>query len=571
MKKLAILLLFLFTNTFAQSQNDTVVFDLDSSKGVVAYRCKYQIGDDSLWAETDYNDSSWQVIDRGFNPQDINQIWWYRKTVYINGNRDEFDFLSLYVRNPATAYQLYWDGSLIYKNGHVARNQTDEIAGAINKLIKLKPAWTTPGKHLIAMRLSNQHRVASPYRFYIYFQYLRKFRESQNRTLAIHLIDIGMFFLAALFSLALFLGGGRHRAYLIFAIFSLFNMFFSIVNFSEYFFDISVRYIDFFYRYYDLSTPLAMLTLNLFFIFNFNTPKKIFHISINVLLTLIFIFFFRFSTASLLPIYSIGIAGYAIKRKEPGSIIALSGITIYTIFLSLYFYQNIYYSFIWSEIFFIFTIMISISRQIRAENKKYEQSMIRSARLETELLKKNIQPHFLMNTLLSIMSWIEIDPKKAVKLIQSLADEFRMINKISSKKEIPIHQEIKLCENHLKLMGYRMDAEYRLIKENICDDEMVPPMIFHTLIENGLTHAFQTGENGEFKLNCERNGNEVHYQMQNNGSLLRNSPQTTQDKIYEGMGIKYVKARLEESYPGRWRLSYGLNGDNWQTHICIKK
>jgi len=93
MKKLAILFLFLFTNTFAQSKNDTIVFDMDSSNGVVAYRCKYQIGDYLLWAETDYNNSSWQVIDRGFNLQNINQIWWYRKTVYIKGNRDEFDFL----------------------------------------------------------------------------------------------------------------------------------------------------------------------------------------------------------------------------------------------------------------------------------------------------------------------------------------------------------------------------------------------------------------------------------------------------------------------------------------------
>lgn len=51
--------------------------------------------------------------------------------------------------------------------------------------------------------------------------------------------------------------------------------------------------------------------------------------------------------------------------------------------------------------------------------------------------------------------WLRKDPSSAIKLIEALADEFRMINQISTLKLIPIGQEIDLCRAHLKIMSYR--------------------------------------------------------------------------------------------------------------------
>jgi len=213
--------------------------------------------------------------------------------------------------------------------------------------------------------------------------------------------------------------------------------------------------------------------------------------------------------------------------------------------------------------------MLSISLQIKEEEKQLEISKIRSARLETELLKKNIQPHFLMNTLLSIKSWMDENPDKAGEIIQALADEFRIINKISDKREIPLRQELQLCETHLELMSARMDLEYKLKTNNIDPDKKIPPMIFHTLIENGITHGFGSESSGTFELACIQNEQKIRYSLRNKiadrNILIKEEPA----EVSEGMGIKYVRTRLEESYPGKWDLEFGGQNGYWEVNISI--
>jgi len=175
-----------------------------------------------------------------------------------------------------------------------------------------------------------------------------------------------------------------------------------------------------------------------------------------------------------------------------------------------------------------------------------------------------------MNTLSSIRSLYRDQPQKAERLLDATAKELRIISRISAEKEIPLLQEIELCRLHLDVMGYRFEAEYGLVTENIFEQERVPPLIFHTLIENGLTHALKAKEDGTFWFSCEMDHGMIRYRLLNDGSLLKEFCQT-HAAIEEGMGFKYVKARLEERYPGKWRIAYGMMGEKWQVVIEINK
>ncbi len=274
---------------------------------------------------------------------------------------------------------------------------------------------------------------------------------------------------------------------------------------------------------------------------------------------------------TLLNFYSVALLAYAAYKKEAGSVIALIGTIIYSILFLLFYLNLVFYIYLISEVIFLFAIMLSISLQIKEEERQLEISKMRSARLETELLKKNIQPHFLMNTLLSIKSWMDENPDKAGEIIQALADEFRIINKISNQKEIPVRQELQLCETHLALMSARMDVDYKLKTIDIEPSEKVPPMIFHTLIENGITHGFGPGNGGTFELACEQHSQITRYRLKNSISG-KDALQTEPAKeIFEGMGIKYVRTRLEESYPGKWDLNFGVKNGYWEVSISIEK
>jgi len=225
--------------------------------------------------------------------------------------------------------------------------------------------------------------------------------------------------------------------------------------------------------------------------------------------------------------------------------------------------------FIWlSESLLLTSVILSVSRKIKEQDRHYEALRLQSQRLETELLKKSIQPHFIMNTLLSIKSWIGKNIGKAENLIESLADEYRIISAISTEKEIPLSEEISLCRHHLKIMGYRRDATYKLITESDEGNVKIPPMVLHTLIENGITHSFKPKENGTFQLFCKKTGRDVEFRLLNDGSKIA---QLSQEKSEDGMGMKYVKARLEESYPGNWNLTYGLKNGLWEVNITITR
>ena len=269
--------------------------------------------------------------------------------------------------------------------------------------------------------------------------------------------------------------------------------------------------------------------------------------------------------------YALSLSVYAIRNRQKGSIAAFIGLIILSI-------PNMHIFLIgWPPIgifpssYALFTLFIifSIGSQIREQNRLLKTTTIQSHRLETELLKKSIQPHFLMNTLLSIISWIRMNTEKAVELILILADEYRIINRISSEKTILIKEEIQLCKSHLEIMGYRNNTRYTLITKGISGNERVPPMIFHTLIENGLTHAYRTGESGTFYLKCIKNNGIIHYLLRNDGSKLRRFSQQNQTQIEEGIGLKYIKARLEENVPSNWNVEYGYKDGFWEVNIII--
>jgi len=571
MKKYLLALLWVGWSSIGFAQADSTVFLLDSSQVREVSQWRYQVGDRAEWCFPAFIDSAWQLTSRRSYLSEPDSIRWYRAEIHLQGEPDEYDLLALQFTNLAAAYEVYWDGQLILTNGKVANQKAAEIPGEFRKLVRLKQKWTEPGRHVLAVRLSTFHLRASHRYPWAVIGYSNEFQTGQKRFYYPLLFDSGIFFLAMIFSIALFLGGGQHRAYLLFAIFCFLNVLYAGISFALYHLSINVIYFPAIRNLSYLLSPIGANSLNLFFILNFNIPKKWLHLGAGIVISVLILVFTEHYYITFLSLYSAGLLIYAIRRKEPGSAIALIGLLVMTIFLYLYYQRILHYSYLFGEIAFLFCITLSISRQIKVENQLHQAAQIRSARLEAELLKKNIQPHFLMNTLLSIMSWIEENPSKAKQLIQALADEFRMINKISAQKEISIQEELKLCETHLKLMGCRMDAHYELFQENIDENETVPPMIFHTLIENGLTHAYQTGENGRFLLQFERLNGKLKYKLVNNGSLLAKHNQQSESKFPDGMGMTYIKARLEESYPKKWHIDYGLIDNQWEVNIYIQK
>jgi len=189
------------------------------------------------------------------------------------------------------------------------------------------------------------------------------------------------------------------------------------------------------------------------------------------------------------------------------------------------------------------------------------QALTRSARLEAEMLKRHLQPHFVMNTLTAIGGWIEEDPATAVRMIDALADEFRMLTRIADRRLIPLADELRLCRAHLDTLELRRETIYRLETTGLDEADQVPPALLHTLIENAVTHGPGGRRKVTMRLEASRAGGRLRY-------VFTSARGDTKDAAGEpGTGTRYVVARLREAWGDDWTMTQEAVGDAWRVAI----
>jgi len=511
-------------------------------------------------------DSLWQLFEPTLDDERYSVgNWLIRTKIVINDSASNKVVLGLFPINFVTAYEIYWDGIKIAQNGIIGTNKTDEKAGTYNFNLALSHNLVTRGEHTIVFRISNHNNYSSWKWFYGYIV-IGKYDSLLQRIAQLYyqaFFITGILFIPFLFNLFLYVARKRKIEHLLFSIICLIVIMDSLTMMAPILLDTQTTFVYWQYYVYQLITLLFTVLLPAFFIYLFSFPKKI--IGVIIVTTLfIFLFFtnienrFNIMTPTVLIISSIITMWALYKRREESGIIFIGIMAAWAAY-----YFN--FAFAGLATTMVICTSFSIARQFARKENAEREAQLKSARLENELLKKNINPHFVLNTLTSIIAWLRKDSSSAIKLIEALADEFRMINQISELKLIPINQEIDLCKTHLKIMSYRKGADYKLETIDINEKDTVPPMIFHTLVENGITHGYEKKIAGTFKLQMIKNSNGIKYILTNDGDFnLEESKGST------GFGAKYIKARLEENYPNRWNFTSNKFDEGWESIIEIR-
>jgi hypothetical protein len=89
------------------------------------------------------------------------------------------------------------------------------------------------------------------------------------------------------------------------------------------------------------------------------------------------------------------------------------------------------------------------------------------------------------------MDWVEESPAQGVRFIQSLSQEFDVMNEIAEQTLIPIQQEIALCRHHIEVMQFRKEINYVWQEFGIQNDEQIPPQLFILFWRTALHIAFR--------------------------------------------------------------------------------
>jgi len=462
------------------------------------------------------------------------------------------------------AYKLYWDGQLIAESGKVSESLTYEVPGHLDRKYILPDTFVGIGTHELVLNYSD-HKNTRRYQLadFSVEPYNEYFNRSQAQAILIYTLA-GIFLIVTVYYFFMYFNTYRNISHLLFALLCAVSFVLIVYAYSRNYYPYT--YDDYHLRQTIIWTLsfLVTLLLPLFYLYYFDHPhKRIFLVGIPVTLLISAVVswplgFLYTLLSVLLPLYFVI---WALVKGRKGGVEAMVGLIV---FLSgfMYFNVSVYVGFGILVIATLFSLSVSLG----AERRQHEESMIRSSRLESQLLRKNIQPHFLMNTLTNIISLIESDPKLSIRLIEALSDEFYAMMDMADKQLITLRKEIELCEAHLQVMSIRNDVDYEMNINQLDEDVKIPPAILHTLIENGITHNLPINGKVVFEL-CQNQDSEK-YEIQ---LLTYGKPKSKENMIEDGTGMKYIKSRLEESFSGKWHLENTEINEGWKTKITILK
>ncbi|WP_281988383.1 histidine kinase [Aquimarina aggregata] len=531
---------------------------------VLAPKAKYKIGDDPSWAQKNFDDSTW--ANQRDNSRD--RIFWVRMKVVLPEDPEPFKPQGVLVY-AFGAYELYWDNVLIGTNGTPGKENNIDKIGEVDRSFIIPRHLAKKGEHSVAFRVSQKYHPDIDRGFGLVFSNYKNLIQAPLVLTSITYILAGAFFLTAIYFFILYFNNRKFFPVLLFSICSFLFFLLIIIEYVKFY--LPIHYSDFYIRLEIIGvlTFLISFLIPVYFSIQFSLPKRKILVPLYFLFLILLYFLNRghydFTTKLLIVsmwIASAGIVGHAVFRKKSQAIVVLTTLLINVLLYNFLAYDM---SLILSFTLLLLCMFYLLALQIREQRKSYEHSLLQTSRLKNELLKKKIQPHFLMNTLTSLIDWVEESPAKGVNFIEALAEEFNLLNQIEDKKLIPITQEIQLCKSFLNIMKYRKEIVYSWDEKNIDQTKKIPPAIIHTLVENGITHGLPNEHNEiRYRFSHESDSDSTKYILQTIASLRK-----PDKKIQDGTGNAYIKARLTESYDEKWHFTSQKTTNGWENTITI--
>jgi two-component system, LytTR family, sensor histidine kinase AlgZ len=185
------------------------------------------------------------------------------------------------------------------------------------------------------------------------------------------------------------------------------------------------------------------------------------------------------------------------------------------------------------------------------------------ARLQA--LHARIRPHFLYNSLNTVLSLIRQQPKRAETALENLADMFRIV--MAENRELsPIGREVELCRQYLELEQLRLGERLRVTWciDSMPPDALVPPLMLQPLLENAVYHGIEPRvEPGEITIDIHAARGEVH-------AILRN-PHSA-GAVRQGgnkMALNNIRERLQLHFDAEGTLETHVGVDTYEVHVTV--
>jgi hypothetical protein len=192
---------------------------------------------------------------------------------------------------------------------------------------------------------------------------------------------------------------------------------------------------------------------------------------------------------------------------------------------------------------------IKAERHARQKSQHAALARTDAQKSELQLLRFQLDPHFLFNTLNGIASEIPINPDAAVQMVGDLSSYLRYSLDHRNHLLTTLAVELDTTNAYLKIQAARFGDRFQssIAAAPVAREVLVPSFLLQPLVEKAFKHGFHhTPPPWNLQIAAEVRGERLKIEIRNNGNLLN-----YEDGDGPGMGLELIHRRLEIHYPGR--------------------
>lgn len=213
-----------------------------------------------------------------------------------------------------------------------------------------------------------------------------------------------------------------------------------------------------------------------------------------------------------------------------------------------------------------FYLAVEFERARHAERRELESKLM-AQDAELRMLRTQIDPHFLFNSLNSISALTGFAPDRARAMTLGLADFFRLSLQLGARRTVTLAEEMELARQFLAVeqvrFGARLQFDCALAPEaQAC---LVPPMLIQPLVENAVKHGIgQLPDGGTVSVHAQREGRRVLIRVSNPCD-----PDAPAETRGASVGLANVGARLRAAYGADAALASERTADSFHVTLTL--
>lgn len=190
-----------------------------------------------------------------------------------------------------------------------------------------------------------------------------------------------------------------------------------------------------------------------------------------------------------------------------------------------------------------------------------------NANAELQLLKAQVHPHFLFNTLNNIYSFALSKSPQAGTLVQKLSGMLGYMIHECEQTTVPLEKEIKLIRDYIGLekVRYGDRLEMEMVVEGNYENQFIAPLLMIPFVENSFKHGASKMMGSQWiRIFITIENDELHFRLSNSKPT-----QTTIPTNKNGIGLLNVKKRLQLLYPEKYLLDIVSTDDTYQVDLKL--